>query len=255
MKTIEFKADNSAFLRTLRNCKKFCTVKGFDFYEIKQDDNTVCFYVHIKGTADICARLRWGMLFSDDGMVEYLNNIPDEQLNTFATVDGKLDGIRAAISAGTWTSNGDALFCELMGEFELAEQVRRNRAIIYKQREREERERRAQFEAEQQARIEAEQRKRLEMTEQAVQKLRDGQFITSEEFELLAEKYSVKLPIKFIGWLRKYCGRISITQHPEQAPLGLSWVNKYYTHYYYQPKHKSEAIFTYADKIAQAAGI
>lgn len=74
-------------------------------------------------------------------------------------------------------------------------------------------------------------------------------------FEKLAERYGIPLPAKFLGWLRQWCGDISITRHTEELPPGVAWENQYDTIYYYSKGHKSSSLFTYADKLAQAVGI
>lgn len=70
-------------------------------------------------------------------------------------------------------------------------------------------------------------------------------------FEKLAERYGIPLPAKFLGWLRQWCGDISITRHTEELPPGVVWENKYDTVYYYSKGHKSSSLFAYADKLAQ----
>ena len=74
-------------------------------------------------------------------------------------------------------------------------------------------------------------------------------------FEKLAERYGIPLPAKFLGWLRQWCGDISINRHAEVLPPGVVWENQYDTVYYYTKGHKSSSLFGYADKLAQALGI
>ena len=142
-----------------------------------------------------------------------------------------------------------------MGNRELAEKARKNRAAIYEQRDHEGYEEEQRRLAEQRAYEAAEREKEARWTKQAEQSLRAGHYISPSDFELLAEKYGVKLPVKFVGWLREHCGSIRITPHREQLPQGVSWVNKYETYYRYDGKSKSKSIYTYADALAEAVGL
>lgn len=165
----------------------------------------------------------------------------------FLDVNGELDRIREAIAAGTWTSNGDALFCELCGEFELAAQVIKARAAYRAKQEQERKEREAREEKEKQEREEAERQEREQQLEKAEQDLRAGKYITASHFEQLAERYGVALPIKLVGWLREHCGSIRLEAHPE--------CGGYFTQYYYDKGHKSTSIATYGDKLGKAMAI
>ena len=166
----------------------------------------------------------------------------------FLDVNGELDRIREAIEAGTWTSNGDAYFCELCGEFELAAKVRTARAAYREKQEQERKERKAREEKEKQEREEAERQEREQQIEQAERDLRAGLFISPAYFEQLAEKYNVSLPIKFVGWLREWCGSICLKTDTEYGG--------YRTQYYLKDKrHKSTSIGTYGDKLGRAMAI
>ena len=87
------------------------------------------------------------------------------------------------------------------------------------------------------------------MLEQAERDLRAGRYITAANFEQLSEKYSIALPIKLVGWLRKHCGSIQIKPHDEILPEGLTWQTKYAIRYYCDKGHTSTSICTYADML------
>lgn len=155
--------------------------------------------------------------------------------------------LKKAISTGKWVSNGDVLFCEMHGEFALAEQTRAARAAYRIKREQERKEQEEREEKERQERAAAEQREREQQLEQAERDLRAGKYITVANFEQLAEKYRIALPIKLVGWLREHCGSIRLEAHPE--------CGGYFTQYYYDKGHKSTSIATYGDKLGKAMAI
>lgn len=226
---------------------------GAEVYSIVPDpnwpDHRTWYYTMNGNTPGLCKKIEASPYITPEQMREQLANITEEQAaKIFLDKDGELDRIKTAIEAGTWTSNGDALFCELSGEFELAERVRENRAAIHAKKEAEraaKQEREGQAKA---ARVAAEQREYEQQLEQAEQNLRAGKFITAAHFEQLANKYGVSLPIKFVGWLRKWCGSICLKTDTEYGG--------YRTQYYLKDKrHKSTSIGTYGDKLGRAMAI
>lgn len=155
--------------------------------------------------------------------------------------------IAEAIRVGKWTSNGDALFCEMCGDYALAESVRKNREE-YRQKQQAERAKEdAERERKRIEQKEAEQREHEQQLEQADRDLRAGKYITASNFEQLSEKYGVALPIKLVGWLREHCGSIRLEAHPD--------CGGYFTQYYYDKGHKSTSIATYGDKLGKAMAI
>ena len=185
-----------------------------------------------------------------------LDSMPESQsIQAFPDANAKLEQIKLAIANKAWTSNSDALFCEVCGDFATANAVRLNRAK-YKARQKEEEEKKAAAKQERIAKQKAEEalaeKQRLDKAETD---LKAGKFIPPAMFEKLAERYGIPLPAKFLGWLRQWCGDISITRHTEELPPGVAWENQYDTIYYYSKGHKSSSLFTYADKLAQAVGI
>lgn len=261
MKIICYKKDNiTATLKTLQNCKKLCTAYGVDFYyvPVKDDEALTNYYYHIGGTVDLVDNIRFSMWEKPEVIRDMILNKMTEERIISLTPDAqtKLNQIKADVKANAWTSNGDALFCELAGDLETAENVRQNRAEYrakQRQKEREEYERQLlkRF-AEEQDRMQ----KRLEKVKNAKAQILSEQYISAEEFELVAEDCNIKLPIKLIGWLREYCGKIQIKKHTEQLPSGVEWVNKYATIYTYTQKgHKSASLPKYADMIAEFLGL
>lgn len=166
----------------------------------------------------------------------------------FPCLDAFLAHVVLAVERGDWTSNADALLCELCGKPDLAAKVRANREAYKARQAKEEQLRAAEEEQRRKAEAEAEQKRKAEDLEQAEKNLRAGKFITAAHFEQLAEKYNVSLPIKFVGWLREWCGDIRLKADTEYGG--------YITQYYRKGKgHKSTSIGTYGDKLGRAMAI
>ncbi len=240
MKQIRHKGDNSAYLHTLRNCEPCGSVNGYELY--KQDSGqspTAAVYIRIKGTADLCDAVSYD-ISNIDAVKEQLRQLSEQRLIECATVDGKLDHIRKCIDAQQFTSNGDALFCELVGKYELAEEVRKNREMVLKMREAEEQKRKEDDAERKRIKAEQDARELEEKLKQALQKWNDGDFIEAKEFELLCDKYSVKLPIKFVGWLREWCMSVSSKQYTIKRDR------------YSNKNHYSKVIGNYINQLTQA---
>lgn len=240
MKQIRHKGDNSAYLHTLRNCEPCGSVNGYELY--KQDFGKkpiAVVYIHIKGTADLCDTAGYD-IYDLDKFMEQLRHLPEQRLIEFATVDGKLEYIRKCIDAQKWTSNGDALFCECVGKYELAEEVRKNRELYIARREAEEQ--KLKTEEAERMRIKAERTAREldERLKQALQKWNDGEFIEAKDFELLCNKYGVKLSTKFVGWLREWCISVSKKQYEIKRDR------------YSNREHYSSVIGVYGSKLTEA---
>ena len=211
-------------------------------------DHRTWYYTMNGNIPGLCKEININPCTTPEQMRELLAATTEERAaKFFLDVNGELDRIREAIAAGTWTSNADALFCEFCGEFVLAAQVRTARAAYRAKQEQEQKEREAREEKEKQERDEAERQEREQKLEQAEQNLRAGKFIAAAHFEQLAEKYNVSLPIKFVGWLREWCGSICLKTDTEYGG--------YITSYYYTKGHKSTSIATYGEKLGKAMGI
>ena len=211
-------------------------------------DRRVWYYAMPGAVAGLCKKIDASPYATPEQMRDRLAEITEEQAaKIFLDKDGELDRIREAISTGKWVNNGDVLFCELHGEFALAEQTRAARAAYRAKQEREQKEREAQEEKERQERLAAERQEREQQLEQAERDLRAGKYISAAHFEQLANKYGVSLPIKFVGWLRKWCGSICLKTDTEYGG--------YITSYYYTKGHKSTSISTYGNKLGKAMAI
>lgn len=226
---------------------------GAEVYAVVPDpnwaDHRAWYYTMNGSIPGLCKEININPCTTPEQMRELLAATTEERAaKIFLDKDGELDRIREAISTGKWVSNGDVLFCEMHGEFALAEQTRAARAAYRIKREQERKEQEEREEKERQERAAAEQREHEQQLEQAERDLRAGKFITAAHFEQLAEKYNVSLPIKFVGWLREWCGSICLKTDKEYGG--------YRTQYYLKDKrHKSTSVGTYGDKLGRAMAI
>lgn len=251
---IGYKQDyTTACKKQLRDAEYIGTAaNGAEVYSVVPDpnwtDRRVWYYAMPGTVAGLCKKIEANPYATPKQMRDQLAAITEEQAGKiFLDKDGELDRIREAISTGKWVSNGDVLFCEMHGEFALAEQTRAARAAYRIKREQERKEQEEREEKERQERAAAEQREREQQLEQADRDLRAGKYITASNFEQLAERYGVALPIKLVGWLREHCGSIRLEAHPD--------CDGYFTQYYYDKGHKSTSIATYGEKLGKAMGI
>lgn len=131
MRAIAYKTDNTAYLKRV-NCEPLATVSGYEFfhyYDEEADYNY--YYIKVNSAGDLCEPLRITGFTKPAEAVELFSRTPAERFSPLADIQTRLECIRQAVTAGQWTSNADALFCELFGDYELAEKVRANRAAIY----------------------------------------------------------------------------------------------------------------------------
>lgn len=210
----------------------------------------------VKGISDLLDRVNISPYVEPEQVRTILDGMSESQAaQAFPDTATKLEQIKLAIVNKDWTSNADALFCEIFGDLVTANAVRRNRAE-YRARQNEEEEQEAAAEQERIAKQKAEEElAEKQMLDKAETDLKAGKFISPAMFEKLTERYGIPLPAKFLGWLRQWCGDISINRHTEELPPGVVWENQYDTVYYYTKGHKSSSLFSYADKLAQALGI
>lgn len=207
------------------------------------------YYYTVTGLADMVASAPIGGWRTPEEVRGILaNTTADAAGKAFPCLDAFLAHVALAVERCDWTSNADALLCELCGKPDLAAKVRANRAAYKARQAKEEQQREAAEEQRRKEEAEAEQKRKAEELEQAEQNLRAGKFITAAHFEQLAEKYNVSLPIKFVGWLREWCGSICLKTDTEYGG--------YRTQYYLKDKrHKSTSIGTYGDKLGRAMAI
>ena len=210
----------------------------------------------VEGIPDLLDRAKISPYAEPEQVRTALDGMPESQaVQAFPDAATRLEQIKLAIANKAWTSNADALFCEICGDFATANAVRLNRAE-YRARQNEEEEKKAAAEQERIAKQNAEEKlAEKQLLDKAETDLKAGKFISPAMFEKLAERYGIPLPAKFLGWLRQWCGDISINRHTEELPPGVVWENQYDTVYYYTKGHKSSSLFGYADKLAQALGI
>ena len=222
----------------------------------KSDDAVYRWFYTVEGICGLLEKANISPYAEPEQVRAVLDGMPESQATqAFPNAATRLKQIKLAIANKDWTSNADALFCEICGDFATANAVRLNRKE-YKARQIEEEEKEAAAEQERMAQQKAEEelaeKQRLDKAEAD---LKAGKFISSAMFEKLAKMYGIPLPAKFLGWLRQWCGDISITRHTEELPPGVAWENQYDTVYYYTKGHKSSSLFGYADKLAQGIGI
>lgn len=185
------------------------------------------------------------------------NNITAEALEKYSKWDYNtiISMLEDKTQKGGWTGLLDIDYAKFYGQKELAEKMIANRQNILAKREAEEKAEQLARQEREAKRKEEEEAEKQAKIENGITALKNGKRITAEQFELIAERHKITLPIKFVGWLREFCGTVEITRHNEVLPSGVIWVDKYKTIYSCTPKHKSTTIFKYADKIAEAIGI
>ena len=210
----------------------------------------------VKGIPDLLDRANISPYAEPEQVRTILDGMSEGQAaQAFPDADAKLEQIKLAIANKDWTSNADALFCEICGDFATANAVRRNRAE-YRAKQNEEEEQEAAAEQELIAKQKAEQElAEKQMLDKAETDLKAGKFISPAMFEKLADRYGIPLPAKFLSWLRQWCGNISITRYTEELPPNATWVHKYNTIYHYSKGHKSSSLRFYADKLGETLGI
>ncbi len=236
--------------KTKSNATLYCTPST------ENDGAPYRWFYTVEGIPDLLDRANISPYAEPEQIRTILDGISESQAaQAFPDANAKLEQIKLAIVNKDWTSNADALFCEIFGDLVTANAVRRNRAE-YRARQNEEEEQEAAAEQERIAKQKAEEElAEKQMLDKAETDLKAGKFISPAMFEKLTERYGIPLPAKFLGWLRQWCGNISITRHTEELPHGVAWENQYNTVYYCTKGHKSSSLFAYADKLAQALGI
>lgn len=247
---IDYKADGkTACIKQARGMEYICEAKnGAKIYaKANEAGDYRKWYYTVGGVDGLLLQLDFRAWATPDEMREVVDFFPAERAaRAFPDRDTRLAILAERVNGGQWTSNGDALFCELCGEFELAEQVRKNREEYRKQQNEEreaEKHEREQQEAERKA---EEERARAEALERAEQELKAGRYISAEHFEELAAKHGIPLSVKFVGWLRKWCGGVRIRAGEDGERDIVYRADK---------KHKSTSIWAYADKLGEACGI
>lgn len=160
------------------------------------------------------------------------------------------------IEQNHYINNLQILFCELQGNTELANRCKEQKAKVLKEREEE----RKQEETERKAREEQEEKNRLEQEqkdlEQAYTSIKTKNELSATQFEKLCNDLHINLPIKFIGWLREFCGTIYIKQRNREEIIKKygyypNFTYQFETTYYYTKGHRSTSLAKYADMLAE----
>lgn len=166
-----------------------------------------------------------------------------------------IEFFKKSLDKGSYLNKRDILFAKLCKEYDLAEKMLiAHDEYIKRANEKREQERIESEEAERK-RNEEEERKKAQQLQSAYEKIKSEKWITVEEFEMLCNAENIKLPAKFVGWLRERCGNICIKKHKEQLGENLYWEHLYNTCYYCNKKYKSTAIYRYADALGTAIGL
>lgn len=260
---ITYKSDGTTaykkYISVSRLMKVRKTKSGATLYRTpskESEDAVYRWFYTVEGVCGLLEKANISPYAEPEQVRAALDSMPESQaVQAFPDAATRLEQIKLAVASKAWTSNADAFFCEICGDFTTANAVRLNREE-YRARQKKEEEKETAAEQERIAKQTAEgalaEKQRLDKAEAD---LKAGKYISPAMFEKLAERYGIPLPAKFLGWLRQWCGDISITRHTEELPPGVVWENKYDTVYYYSKGHKSSSLFAYADKLAQAIGI
>lgn len=144
-----------------------------------------------------------------------------------------------------YIKNIDILFCELLRNSELATRCKAQQAKARAERaEQEAKARQQEEEREEQAR----KQRQAEELQEAYNRLKTKNAIDATQFEMLCNDAEICLPAKFVGWLRNFCGTISIKQREKDDKE--QYLYQYQTEYYYTKGHDSTSIRKYADMLA-----
>ena len=250
MKILKYKNDYNT--PTLAN-KQLSQLEGNLYYYTETDEyNNNEYNYYIKCKNDIyypLGRTRNNLL--DNEYIDKYKNY-DEQ-NIFELLANKDNN-------GQFISKLDILFCELMGENELAKHYTEYRESYLKEQELQRQEKERQRQLKEQERQEKERQKQLELLDKAQTKFYNGNEITAQEFEMLCNKYNVTIPIKVLGWLREYCFKITAKKWDNEQLLKEygyipNFTTKYDIKYFYKKGHNSTSIASLIDKLATAMNI
>lgn len=220
-------------------------------YEEIDEYDDITYYYYIKCNNEICyplMRSRYELTARD---IEQLKDYNEQDI---------LQNMAQREEKGKFINNIDILFCNLLGLPELANHYKEYREIYLKLQKREQEEQEQKRKELEQARQEQEKQKQLELLDKAQTKFYNGNEITAQEFEMLCNKYNVKIPIKVLGWLREYCFKITAKKWDNKQLMKQygqipNFVNKYNTNYYYTKGHNSTSIASIIDKLAIAMNI
>lgn len=161
-------------------------------------------------------------------------------------------------------SNLDLLFLKEIGEFELLEEFTTYKqeltARLTAEMEEKERQEKEKEEKEKEERERKQKEEREKTLASGYEKIKNQYYITAKEFELLCIDNNVKLPIKFLGWLREHCVEMQIKSRNNEELMQKygyipNFLYKYDVHYYYRKGHDSTTIDKYANELATAINL
>ncbi len=120
--------------KTKSNATLYCTPST------ENDGAPYRWFYTVEGIPDLLDRANISPYAEPEQIRTILNGMSESQaVQAFPDTAAKLEQIKLAIANKDWTSNADALFCEIFGDFATANAVRRNRAE-YRARQKEEEE-------------------------------------------------------------------------------------------------------------------
>lgn len=159
---------------------------------------------------------------------------------TFCNLQGLLNNIRVAVDNKAWTSNADAFLCEMVGDFNLAELVRKNRAEYIEKQEENDRRKYAEECARQAEREKENARKQAEREQKAASDFANNEAIESDMFLSLCKHNNIILPIKTIGYIKDNV-RYVLVRIENGEPRYVYSVN--------DKKRKSQSLFGYIENL------
>lgn len=250
MKILKYKNDYNTPTLT---SKQLTQLEGNLYYYTEIDEyNNIEYNYYIKCKNDICYPLGGTRinLLDNENIDKYKNYNEQNIFEILANKDNN----------GQFISNLDILFCELMEETELADHYTKYRENYLKEQELQRQEKERQRQKKEKEKQEKERQKQFELLEKAQTRFYNGIEITAQEFEMLCNKYNVKIPIKVLGWLREYCYNITAKKWDNKQLLKQygfipNFTTKYDVKYYYTKGHKSTTFLTIIDKLAIAMNI
>lgn len=250
MYTVELKTNNQAHCKQLKDLKQLSTAHGVDFfYRVEEDENDkysdkyYYYFYTVNGMPNYVRQININMFADVESVFKTLTVLSTDEtrfLKTFPDKQGLLTDIKNAVTAKQWTSNADALFCELAGDFELAERVRKNRAEYIERQEAEEAQKRAEEKARDEEEAKAKAQKQKETEEKAISDFANNKKIDADMFLTLCKRYNITVPIKTIGYINDNVGYVVVRMQNgvEDYVYGVK-----------NTKRKSKSAFLYIEKL------
>lgn len=255
MKILKYKNDNNTVEVVNKNLEQ---IQGNIYYYTTNNQDDIFYNYYIKCKNDYCYPL---------SIYDY--KAPEQLTEAFKKFENYseqeiLEQIKQAKQDHKYINNLQILFVECMELFELAKELKTYKVEITKELElKREIERKLEEDKRQKEKLErnkAEEEKKQKELEIAYNKLREYKTITAYQFEILCNENNVKLPIKFVGWLREHCRTITITPLNRQKYIDKfgycpNFLYNYETNYSYVKGHKSSSIDKYTNQLAIKVGI